>query len=143
AVGMDYRFYQDSWDITAHTLNLNYTYPLKTHPGWILSLEYRYYTQTQANFYSDLFPHANAQNFLARDKELSPFTHHSIGFQAEYGYDIKNIQWLDRGQIATSLYYNQYNYDDFRDLRNTSTPGSEPLYSFDAWVSQFYLSVWF
>ncbi len=46
-----YRYYQDSYDITAHTFELEYVYNL---PGnWQLTPVLRYYSQTKANFYLD------------------------------------------------------------------------------------------
>ena len=66
-----YRYFTDSWDINAQDFELAYSQPF----GETLELELkaRYYQQSAANFYSDLFPYRDAQNFLARDKELSDF----------------------------------------------------------------------
>jgi len=59
-----------------------YTHPLGAH--WVVEAGYRWYDQAAADFYSDLFPRADFQNFLARDKELSTFTSHMLSLGATY-----------------------------------------------------------
>ncbi|MFQ5488934.1 MAG: DUF3570 domain-containing protein, partial [Gammaproteobacteria bacterium] len=59
----EYRYYNDSWGIGAHNIALGYTHAWREH--WLFDLKYRYYTQGHADFYSDLFPYSQAQNFLA------------------------------------------------------------------------------
>ena len=39
--------------------------------------------------------------------------------------------------------YIQFNYDDFRDLTVSASPGNEPLYSFNATVIRAFASLWF
>ena len=133
-----YRYFSDSWDIDAHTFELAYVHPLKAH--WVYELRLRYYQQTQAEFYSDLFPRANAQNFLARDKELSQFNDQSFGFSISYLF---NPSWLDVfKQSKVTLAYDRvrFDYDNFRDLQVVASPGTEPLYAFEADVIRLYLS---
>jgi len=138
----EYRFFDDSWGIRAHNFLIGYTHPLKS--GWILEGNYRYYTQTSADFYSDLFPRMNAQNFMSRDKELSNFSSQSVGFTLTY--DLLNNGWhfIDRGSVNLAYEHIWYDYDDFRDLRDVaSVPGTEALYNFSASIVQLYLSIWF
>ncbi len=54
--------------------------------GLTLDLSYRYYTQGTADFYSDLYPRQNSQNFLSRDKELSTFSSNSLGVGLTYEF---------------------------------------------------------
>lgn len=50
ALHTGYRYFQDNWGIQAHTLDIEWIQPLtKT---WTLSPRLRYYTQTQADFYT-------------------------------------------------------------------------------------------
>ena len=65
-----------------HTLEVGYVQPFRSK--WLFDFRYRFYTQTAADFYSDLFPYANAQNFLARDKELSAYTSQGIRLGVTY-----------------------------------------------------------
>ena len=100
--------------------------------------------QTKANFYSDLFPYSNAQNFLARDKELSTFNNSTIGFGISYEFAKGEGGTIDKASINFKYDYIQFNYEDFRDARDRSlVPGTEPLYQFDANIMQLFLSIWF
>jgi len=136
-----FRYYNDSWGVNAYTADLGYTHPLKS--GWIFDFKYRYYTQTKADFYSDLFPHQQAQNFLARDKELSTFNSQSFGLGISYTIHPNSLRFLDKGSINLSYNHIRFDYDNFRDLSASGAAGAEPLYSFSADVLQLYLSLWY
>jgi hypothetical protein len=138
-----YRYYQDTWDIRAHTGRLEFTQPLWKE--WVFTGSYRYYRQNAASFYSDLFPSANFQNFMGRDKEIAAYASHTLGASATYEYRIDRFSWLKKGTINLSLDHIMIDYRNFSDLRNAAglTPGSEPLYSLDANVLQFFFSFWF
>ncbi len=138
----DYRFYTDTWEIRAHTADVSYTHPLDEE--WTFDVHYRFYTQNAAEFYSDLFPREDFQNFLARDKELASMQSHTLGFGVAYEFRPGRIGFL--GKAALNLRYDRirFDYDDFRDLRVTGVaPGTEPLYTFDADVIRFFFSGWF
>jgi len=142
AVQADYRFYTDTWEISSHTGELAYTHPLGDE--WVFDVHYRYYTQDAAEFYSDLFPRQNFQNFLARDKELASMQSHTLGFGVAYQFKPSRFDFL--GKAAVNLKYDRihFDYDDFRDLRTTGlAPGTEPLYKFDANVVRLFFSGWF
>jgi hypothetical protein len=145
AVEGGYRFYSDTWGITAHTASIEYTQPM--WGKWVFNGSYRFYTQTGADFYSDLFPNANYQNFMGRDKETSAFSDNSIGVGASYEFPVTWLSLLKKGTINFQYSYMMFDYKDFRDLTNfppgTATPGSEPLYSMNASIYQLYLSIWF
>ena len=145
AVEGGYRFYSDTWGITAHTASIEYTQPM--WGKWVFNGSYRFYTQTGADFYSDLFPNANYQNFMGRDKETSAFSDNSIGVGASYEFPVTWLSLLKRGTINFQYSYMMFDYKDFRDLTNfppgTATPGTEPLYSMNASIYQLYLSIWF
>jgi len=142
ALQADYRFYNDTWEISSSTAEIAYTHPLDDN--WIFDVHYRFYDQDAAEFYSDLFPRANFQNFLARDKELSTMQSHTLGFGVAYEFKPSSFDFL--GKAAVNLKYDRihFDYDDFRDLRTTGVaPGAEPLYKFDANVIRLFFSGWF
>jgi len=140
-LGGYYRFFTDDWNITAHTLQVKYTHPWH---DWIFEAKYRYYTQTQADFYSDLFPFVSSQNFMARDKELSDYTNNSIGIMASYSFAENGFGFIEKGTLSASVDFLQFDYNNFRDARvNVVTPGTEPLYSFDATVLRLFVSIWY
>ena len=141
SINGEYRFYNDTWDITAHTFSLGYTHPLEKN--WILDFKYRYYTQSHADFYSDLYPFRQSQNFLARDKELSSFHDQTLGIGISYEFTPHNWGFVDKGSLSLDYNHIQFNYDDFRNLTVVTTPGQEPLYSFSADTLQLFLSIWY
>jgi Protein of unknown function (DUF3570) len=145
AVEGGYRFYADSWGINAHTASVEYVQPMWNK--WVFTGSYRWYSQTAADFYSDLFPQANYQNFMGRDKETASFTNNSIGVGASYEFPVTWFGWLKKGTVNAQYNFMMFDYDDFRDLTDfpsgTAEPGTEPLYSMDANVIQFYVSFWF
>ncbi len=142
AFNVGYRYFVDTWDIQADTFEVGYTHPYDEH--WTFDADLRLYNQSNADFYSDLFPYINAQNYLARDKELSTFTSYSIGLGAAYEFNQEDLGVFDKGSL--NFYYNYFIFDyaDFRDATQTSYPvGQEPLYNFSASVIRLYLSLWF
>lgn len=142
AAFIGYRFFTDSWGIKADTVEIGYTHPLKEN--WIFETGLRYYAQNQADFYSDLFPFRDAQNFLARDKELSTLTDYSFNIGVSYALNNDGLSFFDK--VSANIYFSHivFNYDNFRDIRQSSfAAGSEPEYGFSANVIRMYLSFWF
>jgi len=137
----EYRYYTDTWGIDANTVSLGYTHPWGKR--WIFEAGYRWYDQSAADFYSDLFPRADAQNFLARDKELSTFTSHMFSLGATY--ELPALGWDRIHRSTVNLFYDRinYQYDDFRDITTGGAPGTEELYGFDADVFRLFISGWF
>ena len=145
SIRADVRQFSDSWGVTAKNAELRYTHDFKK--DMLIELKYRVYSQTAADFYSDLFPYKDAQNFLARDKELSTFSSQSIGLGATYKFPF-NLPGIDRS--TANLYWDHLTikYDDFNDFNNfmqlkNFKEGDENPYHQDADVIRFYLSFWF
>lgn len=141
AVHGEYRYFTDTWGIDAHTAQLGYVHP--TQGPWSFELSYRYYSQSNADFYADLFPSRDFQNFLARDKELASFTSHTLRIGTSYEFARSGWHRIKKGSV--NVYYDriEFQYDDFRDVTAGGAPGTEPLYGFGANVIQFFISVWF
>ena len=138
----EFRVYQDSWGIIAGAFEIGYVQP--AWDNWILETKYRVYSQTRASFYSDLYPYVNAQNFLARDKELSSFSDAGIHIGLTYEFAKGGWGFINKGSANLGYTYLNFAYKDFRDLRATGYPlGQEPLYNFSAKVLQLYLSIWY
>ncbi|HEX6397413.1 MAG TPA: DUF3570 domain-containing protein [Steroidobacteraceae bacterium] len=157
AVDGMYRFYTDTWGVVGHTGELGYVHPLdKKFAGgdWILEGRLRYYTQTAADFYADIFPRADFSNFMARDKELATYNAVTAGIGATYEFKIERFPWLTKGQLNLRYDYMTVAYDDFRDATYSLgkfgvlpdpalPPGTEPLYELKANIFQFYISAFF
>jgi hypothetical protein len=141
AISGEYRYFNDTWDIAAHTAEIGYTHPLRR--GIMLDFKYRWYSQGAAEFYSDLFPRSEAFNFRARDKELSTFTSHGLRVGATYDIARGGWMFIDKGTANLVFDHLIFDYEDFRDLTRVAPPGEEPFYSFDANVIQLYVSFWY
>jgi len=138
----DYRWYNDTWGITGNTFEVSYTQPIGDR--LMFDAHFRYYMQNAADFYSDLFPFQNFQNFLARDKEMSTMDSQTLGFGVGYEFHVPWAQFVQKATVNLKYDFIRFNYDDFRDLRVTgATPGTEPLYGFDANVIRLFFSGWF
>lgn len=143
AVFGGYRFFTDTWGIGANTFEAGYMHPLKTTP-WTFEASFRYYSQSNADFYADLFPAIDYQNFMGRDKELSTFNSKTLHLGATYEFARSGWKFVKKGSLSVFYDRMEFDYDDFRDARNpTLVAGTEPLYSFGANVVQCFVSVWF
>jgi hypothetical protein len=146
-----YRFYTDTWGIRADTGEIGYLQPWKSSPLQF-EISYRYYQQSHADFYSDLFDFEGQQNFLGRDKELSTFDSQTVHLGASYEFARNGWGFIKKGSLNLYLDHMMFSYDDFRDARILKdedgnaipvVPGTEPLYKFNANVIQFFVSIWF
>ena len=143
AVGGSYRYFTDDWGIDAHTAEVSYTHVL--YDRLTVDLKYRYYTQSEADFYSDLFlaPSQDEKDYRGRDKELSEFDNHTASAYFSYALPFGE-RYVDKA--ALSLRYDRiwFSYDNFTDLRDLSTvPGEENLFSFEADVFKVLFTVWY
>ena len=136
SIRAEYRYFSDTWGISAHTIELGYVHGLNEH--WTLEGSIRYYTQGEADFYSDLFPFENSQTHLARDKELSSLSGTTLAAGAVYEWKQTSLPGIDRLQFSLLVDWLNFDYDNFRDVTAAGDylPGEEPLYSFDALVTR-------
>jgi len=142
ALSVNTRHYQDSWDIRAFDIELEYVHPLSQY--WTLEGKVRWYSQSQADFYRDLFDFASQQNFLARDKELSEFNNLTLGVGASYHLSSFGF-WPDaRPELNLQWDHIRFNYKNFRNLTVAGVDvGLEPLYQLDANVIRAFFSLYF
>ncbi|WP_245929295.1 DUF3570 domain-containing protein [Agarilytica rhodophyticola] len=152
ALKLEYRTFSDSWDIEASNYEFRYTHPFGEK--WIVDFRYRFYEQTQASFYSDLFNFRDEFLFRASDKELSTFDNTTIGFGLSYELKKEWIGWFDRATVNLFFDHVDYSYDNFRNKRLSQPgsgadggrafqPGSEPLFEFDAQITRIFVSLWY
>jgi hypothetical protein len=142
AIHGEFKSYADTWDVRARTFELGYTQPFGS--GWTVEGRVRLYSQTKADFYSDLFPRSQSQNFMARDKELSTFASRTLRLGVTYDIVRGGWKFVDRGSVNLFYDHISFDYEDFRDLtQQGAVPGEEPAYGFDADVLQLFVSFWF
>jgi hypothetical protein len=142
ALGGNYRLYSDTWGILANTVKVGYTQSL--FAAWTLDASARYYWQRPANFYSDLYPFQDSQNFTSRDRELAQFHSLTLGVGASWEFHPPWPHWVNKGTLNFSYDHLRIDYQDFRDdLIAAPTAEDQPLYTLDANVMQFFISFWY
>jgi len=145
ALKFEYKYYEDSWDIKAHTYKIGYTQPFREQ--WFFDFHYRVYQQGQASFYYDLIPQGGLQTYRGRDKELGQFSSQGIGIGVSYEF-LQNGWWkLDRGSVSFGYERMMFDYDNFTDYYE-GTPGNPnpnfgKPFSFNADVVEVFFSVWY
>jgi hypothetical protein len=138
----EYRTFVDTWGIDGTSIEFRYVHPWDDN--WTFEFKLRQYEQTGSDFFSDLFPRENAQNFLARDKEMSSFSSWSVGFGGSYTLNLgKGPFELVRFNLFID--HMEFEYDEFRDIptgrEQLAATGSEPFYSFSADVARLFVTV--
>jgi hypothetical protein len=131
AVRAEYRYFWDTWNVKAHTLELGYSRYLA--PGWLADGFLRYYKQEHALFYSDNAPAETL--YFTRNKQLSAF--HDVGLGAKVTYTLKSVPGKYDVHLTGAYELISFHYKDFTDVR-TGSP-----YSFNAHVLQAYVSATF
>lgn len=97
AAHLSYRYYQDSWDLKAHTSELGLRWSFLDDKAFLMPT-IRYYTQTNAEYYKDQF--ATTEQFMTSDSDLNDFslTRYGVHFSYDlnrtklFGFD-SDIQW--------------------------------------------------
>jgi hypothetical protein len=92
---LSYRYYSDTFDVTAHTLAAEYVQPL--HSGWTVTPMVRIYSQSAAGFYVDVDPTASpfptqpatGMRYYSEDQRLSAFGARSVGLKLSKEIDDK------------------------------------------------------
>jgi len=145
-IGYRYRYFTDSWDIKAHTAELEYRYQFNQ---WLLVSQLRAYRQNAADFYADIFPYENYQTFMARDKELSQLQ--SLGLSVGVTYVLPKAPWdfVEKSALNFFIDYLRVDYDNFRDATVTDTDGNkiaadqQPLFHLSTNAIRVFFSVWY
>lgn len=146
------RWFNDSWGIKATNFELRYTHPLSE--TMLFEMKGRFYDQSQADFYNDLFEYMDpiGNEYRARDKELSTYKSFNFGFGLtyEFGYNIPFVQKQSLGFYWDFMHFDFENYrnallsDTDSELDDAAyLPGEEPAYSFQANVLRVFLSLYY
>lgn len=77
-----YRYYWDNWGIQAHTMSLELSY--KITPFISLAPSYRYYTQTEANYFAPYQSHNLSATLFTSDYDLSKLNSSMFGLNARF-----------------------------------------------------------
>ena len=89
-INVSYRYHTDDWDITSHTVDLNYRYELSG--GAYLQPHIRYYTQSAAEFFTHniLDTQVGVAQYASSDYRLGELNTTTIGLK--YAMPMKNNQ---------------------------------------------------
>ncbi|WP_460623721.1 DUF3570 domain-containing protein [Hymenobacter tenuis] len=95
-----YRFYNDNFGITAHTLELET--PVKVTPFFVLYPFYRYHTQTAADYFAPYQEHSITDEYYTSDYDLAGFSAHKLGVGFRYSpvYGIARFKTPFGGRVA-------------------------------------------
>lgn len=77
-----YRFYNDNWGITAHTIN--FEIPIKATSAFVVYPFYRYYNQTKSNYFYEYNRAISADIYYTSDYDLSDYNTYFYGFGFNY-----------------------------------------------------------
>jgi len=103
-----YRFYTDSWNLTAHTAELEI--PYKITPFVSVAPFYRFYSQSGVDYFKPYKEHLLSDNseFYTSDYDLSKFTSHLFGlnFRMVSANGVMGVKKLNVVELRYS-YYNR------------------------------------
>ncbi|WP_299779140.1 DUF3570 domain-containing protein [uncultured Formosa sp.] len=77
-----YRYYFDDWGIHSHTASLEV--PIKLSDKFTIYPSYRYYTQTQADYFAPYEQNISTSTYYTSDYDLSKFNANQYGFGVSY-----------------------------------------------------------
>lgn len=106
-----YRYYTDDWGIDSHTAKIEL--PVKVGRGFTVYPSYRYYTQTQADYFAGYNEHLSTAEYYTSDYDLSDFNANQYGIGVNYTDIFTKFHIWNFGMKSIDLEYNRYD-------RNTS-----------------------
>jgi hypothetical protein len=129
ALHLDYRYFWDTWDIKAHTVEAGYSQHIGSQ--WLVNGWLRLHRQDRALFYSD---NALAQtSYVSRNHQLSTFDSTAIGAKGSYTTRIASGKW--EASLNAAYEYTQIRFSDFTDVRSGN------LYATNAGIFQMFAVV--
>jgi hypothetical protein len=124
----EYRYFWDTWDITAHTFEFGLS--KRFSEKWLVDGYARAYRQSGALFYSN---DATSETlYITRNRQLSTYDNLSLGARATYTW--KRVPGRYEIRLNGAVEQIKTDYSDFTDVRTGS------LYSYNATVVQLYMS---
>lgn len=73
-----YRYYFDDWSVKSHTVEFRFN--KYVFDDFIVGFNYRYYTQSGADFYFDRYDQTITSQYRTADYKLKPFNSNTFGF---------------------------------------------------------------
>lgn len=143
SIRLEYRQYQDSWDIKSANTEIRYSQNIDNK--LTLELRARNYSQGEASFYEDLFTsQPTTEQYAGRDKELSEYSASQFGWSLSYNFSSR-FNFLNNSSINLAWDRFYFSYDNFRNIETgvDYEPGEEPTYDLRADVIRLFFSSYF
>lgn len=105
-----YRYYYDNWGVTGHTASLEV--PVKVTQNFTFTPTYRFYNQTQADYFAPKETHISTQEFYTSDYDLAAFDSNQLGLGFRYA-KVEGIGKIYRFSIKSlDIRYQHYKRSD-------------------------------
>lgn len=101
-----YRYYYDDWGVTSHTASIEL--PIKIGQKFTISPMYRFYTQTEADYFAPKEVHLSTQRYYTSDYDLSAFDANQYGIGLKYSDIFTKVKIWKFGLKNIDLRYNHY-----------------------------------
>ncbi len=116
-----YRYYTDDWGIDSHTAKIEL--PIKLYGKFTVYPSFRYYTQTQADYFAPYNEHFSTETYYTSDYDLSAFDANQYGLGLRYTDIFAKSHLWKFGLKSIDLEYSKYD-------RNTSFSANLIAFSF-------------
>ncbi len=101
-----YRYYYDDWGITAHTASIEL--PIKIGEKFTISPMYRFYTQTESDYFAPKKEHISTEKYYTSDYDLSAFDANQYGLGIKYTDIFTKAKIWKFGLKNVELRYSHY-----------------------------------
>lgn len=101
-----YRFYIDDWGIRSNTASIEV--PVKVSQKITLYPSYRYYDQTEADYFAPYNEHVSTEEFYTSDYDLSDFNANQYGMGVKYTDIFTKLHVWHLGLKSVDLRYLHY-----------------------------------
>ena len=104
-----YRYYFDDWGVNSHTASIEL--PIKITDKLTLYPSYRFYNQTQADYFAPYEQHISTNEFYTSDYDLSEFMSNQFSLGLAYTDIFTEKHIWKFGLKSIDIKFNQYNRD--------------------------------
>jgi len=105
-----YRYYTDNWGLSSHTASIEL--PYKITDRFTIFPIYRYYTQSESDYFAPYDTHLSTEEFYTSDYDLSTFDAHQYGGGINYTDIFTAAHIWKFGLKNIDLRYNHYSRSD-------------------------------
>ncbi len=104
-----YRYYFDDWGINSHTANLEVS--VKLGDKFTLYPSYRFYNQTEADYFAPYETHVSTEKYYTSDYDLSEYSANQYGLGISYTDIFTKLHISKFGLKSIHLKFYQYDRD--------------------------------